>query len=148
MMYPIRSDMHVLEFPPQNSMNHAAFPTNGSVNGNTQTPCLYHIKCSNIEYVQHAPIVKTCTPVGTSCEVALERASPMHVEYEHPRMSVSTVICKTQGMANIQHQLVARSDVQVKLHKTLQNRWGAVYAAFNVAPLVLLSIRRRSPSDR
>ena len=65
-------------------------------------------------------------------EIPPQGTAAVHTEHAYLRMSESTVICKTQWMVNIQHQLGARSDVPFKLHKTLQNQRGAVYAAFNL----------------
>ncbi len=94
------------------------------------------------ESSKHVPLLALFEESRPRCTAAI------HADHAYLRMSDSTVVCKTQWMVNIQHQPGARSDVPFKLHKTLQNQRGAVYAAVIVPPLVLFSIRRRSPSDR
>ena len=76
------------------------------------------------------------------------RVSWIYADHAYLRMSESTVIRKTQEMVTLHHQLIARSDAQVKPHTIRRNQRGAVYAAVIVPQMVLLSIRRRSASDR
>ena len=64
------------------------------------------------------------------------------------RMSQTTVTRKTQEMVDMWQRLVARLGIQVKPGETHRNLWGAPYAAVNVFPLGLFSIRRRSPKDQ
>ena len=114
---------------------------------NAKTCLKYTIRCI-ICHTEHVLCIKTCTPVGTLREVAPTVVAAMHAEYVFLRMSGSTIICKTQYLVNIERRLAARSGAQVKRHKTLQNRWGAVCAAVNVFPLALLGMWRRSLGDR
>ena len=64
------------------------------------------------------------------------------------RRSQSTVTRKTEGIVILHHRITARSDAQVKPHKIGRHQLGAAYAAVIVPPLVFVSIRRRSLSDR
>ena len=64
------------------------------------------------------------------------------------RMSQTTVTRKTQELVDMWQRLVARLGIQVKPGETHRNLWGAPYAAVNVFPLGLFSIRRRSPRDQ
>ena len=64
------------------------------------------------------------------------------------RMSQTTATRKTQDMVDMWQRLVARLGIQVKPGKTHRILWGAPYAAVNVLPLGLFSIRRRSPEDQ
>ena len=64
------------------------------------------------------------------------------------RMSQTTVTRKKQEMVDMWQRLVARQGIQVKPGETLRNLGGTPYAAVNVLPLGLFSIRRRSPRDQ
>ena len=110
--------------------------------------CLNDTKQSNIWYNVHVRFLKTCIPIGTFRRFRLGGACSMNAKHPLRKRSEIIITCKTQVMANRQHRLGARFDAQVKLHKTRRNQRVAVYAAAIVPPLVLLSIRQRSPSDR
>ena len=64
------------------------------------------------------------------------------------KMSQTTVTRKKQEIVDIWQRLAARLGIQVKPGETHRNLWGAPYAAVNVFPLGLFSIRRRSPRDQ
>ena len=72
----------------------------------------------------------------------------MSAKHALRKSCASIIYCKIQYIVNIGHPLVARNGVHVKPHKIRRNQWAAVYAAVILLPLVLLSIRRRSTSER
>ena len=102
----------------------------------------------HLSYRACAVAQKHVPPLALYEELPPTDVVAMHAEYVFLRMSGSTIICKTQYLVNIERRLAARSGAQVKRHKTLQNRWGAVCAAVNVFPLALLGMWRRSLGDR
>ena len=56
--------------------------------------------------------------------------------------------CKSQYIVKLGHPLVARNEVQDKLHLAPQDKTATLRTAKTLLPLVLFSIRQRSPSDR
>ena len=64
------------------------------------------------------------------------------------QLSDSIIGCKTEFIVDVGHPIIAQLDVQVKLHLAPQDKTAALRTAKTLLPLVLFSIRQRSPSDR